>query len=224
MRLIATAVKTVVLVSVALLCAFSDRTGSAQSSIAVSSQEDIRGVKRIEIESSAWSGRKTIPQRLVIRATKTGYSAGNRTVDGEAIRELLASFNSTPRTLDLQALGISREWLRQNGFNDGAGFLEAVNEYYRDTVILDVDAELSLELVQANRSRIRVRSSQSHAYMIPWTITTPNGEFQTYDVGVSRAIMRLLPDGFVNRLIIAGTPHGRDFSHEIGAIAKPMLQ
>jgi hypothetical protein len=73
MRLILAAVRTVVLISAGVFCASSDRTLFGQSSIAISAQQNVIGVKRIEIESSAWNGRKTIRQRLVLRATELNH-------------------------------------------------------------------------------------------------------------------------------------------------------
>ncbi len=223
MTLTGTTARMLALLSAALLFGTSDHALCAQASIVTSSRERVSGVKRIEIESSAWSGRKTVRQKMAIRATKAGYAAGTRKVDSDAIRDLLSRLNSPQRTLSLEALGINLDWLRQSGF-DEASFLKAVNRYYNDSVILDVDAEFKLELAQVDGSRIVVRSSRSHAYMIPWKITTPDGGFENYDAGVSRAIVRLLPDGFLNRLLIAGTPHGRDFSYEIAPAGTPSPQ
>jgi len=210
------ALRTLALLSTALLLGTPDRVLNGQTKTVASTQGGV-GVKRMEIESSAWNGRKTIRQRMVIRATSTGHAAKDRRVDSDAIRELVALLNAPPLPLNLKALGINQDWLRQNGFNDEAGFLKTVNQYYSDSVILDDDAEFRLELVQEDGSRIWLRSSQSHAYRIPWRITTPTKEFETYNAAVSQAVIRLLPDGFVNRLRIGGMPHGRGFSYEIGA-------
>jgi hypothetical protein len=215
MTLTVRSVRILAIISAALLSVISIRALRAQP------QGGVIGVKRIDIEASAWNGQNTIRQKLVIRATDKGYSAGNRKVASDLVRELLARLDSPPQTLGLAALGIDRGWLRQHGF-DEARFLEAVNRYYKDSVVLDVDAGFALEIVQVDGSRIRVRSLQSHAYMVPWKITTQNREFDTYSVGVSKAIMRLLPEGFLNSSLIGGRPHGRDFSYEIGAVAEPL--
>ena len=97
-----------------------------------------------------------------------------------------------------------------------AGFLEAIRRYYNDAVIMDVDAGFTLGLVRADGSKIEVRSFQSQAFMIPWKITTANREFETFDVGVSQAIAKLLPDGFLNRQRIIGTPNSANSAMKSG--------
>lgn len=128
------ALRTLALLSTALLLGTPDRVLNGQTKTVASTQGGV-GVKRMEIESSAWNGRKTIRQRMVIRATSTGHAAKDRRVDSDAIRELVALLNAPPLPLNLKALGINQDWLRQNGFNDEAGFLKTVNQYYSDSVI-----------------------------------------------------------------------------------------
>ena len=173
-------------------------------------------VNRIEIESSAWNGRKAIRQKLVIRSVKVGYTTKGRTVPSDVIQGLLIRLNSPPLTLSLEALNIDRGWLDRHPSTDQRSFLKAARRYYTETVILDDDAEFKLDVVRTDGSRIRLHSGQSQAYMLPWKITTPTRGFETYDVGISHAVMRLLPDGFLNGSRISGRPHGRDFLDEIG--------
>jgi hypothetical protein len=52
--------------------------------------------------------------------------------------------------------------------------------------------------------------------MLPWEVTAGGRTFSTYNVRVSLALARLLPEGFLNSDILAGRPHGRGFSREIG--------
>ena len=66
-------------------------------------------VKRIEIESSAWNGRKIIRQKLVIRATDKGYVAKNQKIDSDVLRHLLVKISSPPQPLTLGALGVDRD-------------------------------------------------------------------------------------------------------------------
>jgi hypothetical protein len=204
-------------------------------------------VKRIEIESSAWNGRKIIRQTLVIRVTNTGHIAKNQKIDSDVLRDLLVKISSPPQPLTLGALGVDRDWLSQNAhaalgpwknrlsptqidnfigaFTNEATFLRAAKRYYTESVILDDDAEFKLEFVQVDGSRFSLRSSQSQAYMLPWEVTTPTQRFETYDAGISRAITRLLPNGFLNSLRIEGRPHGWDFGYEIGsAMETPLPQ
>jgi hypothetical protein len=156
---------------------------------------------------------------MTIRATKTGYVTSGRAVDGSAVRELLIALSSPPRRLGLEALRIDRDWLREHGFSDEARLLEVVRQYYEQTVILDVDAEFTLRVVRVDGSEVYARSYESHAYMVPWKIASKAGEFETFDIIVSLATAKLLPDGFLNRARMIGTPHDREFAEEIGAVS-----
>ena len=216
-----------------VLCALTAFLGCAALALA---QGDGEKAKRIKIKSTVWNGKKTITQKLTIRATKTGYSAGDRRIDSDSIRELLTCLNSSPQPLSLAALGIDQDWLNRNAhsaigqqrlspaqiekfvsaFRDESTFLKAVKTYYTDIAILDDDASFELELVEMDGSKIRLRSFQSQAYMLPWEISSATRKFETYDVRISRAVFRLLPDGFLNRSRIEGRRHGEDFSSEIG--------
>lgn len=201
------------------------------------STEDVR---RVTIESSAWNGSRVLRQTLAIRAAKAGFLAKGRPVDGDAIRELSGLLRAAPLPLTLEAVGISWNWLKQNAadrlstcgkgwlpgnvgdliasFADESNVLKAVTLYYDEShsIILDDDAKFKLELVQRDGHRIVLHSSQSRAFMIPWTIMTDDRRIETYDTRISLAVLRLLPDGFLNRSRIEGKPHGWDFLCEIG--------
>jgi hypothetical protein len=205
-----------VLISTALILVTSGLAAGAQAG-RERRQEDSEGrVKRIEIESSVWTWRKVIRQKLVIRVAMVGYTTKGRRVNSDMIQELLLRLSSPPLPLTLEALGIDRGWLDQHPSTDQPSFLKAAKRYYTETTIVDDDAEFKLDIVRMDGSRISLHSCQSQAYMLPWKITTPTREFETYDVGISHAVMRLLPDGFLNSSRISGEPHGLDFLYEIG--------
>ncbi len=202
------ALTTALMLTVACIIVVDAQVGTRE-------QPASNSVERIEIKSSAWNGRKVVAERLVIRATKAGYLARNRVVPRAAIRELLQRLTDTPRSLSLEALGLDQSWLGQNAFTNEASFLKAAKRYYEDSVVLDADAEITLELWQTGRPTIRVQSRNSQAFMLPLRVTTCAGALETYDAGVSRAIAHLLPEGFVNKSRLEGRPHGVDFGLEI---------
>ena len=74
------------------LCVLTAFLGCAALALAIGDKEK---AKRIKIKSTVWNGKKTITQKLTIRATKTGYSVGDRRIDSDSIRELLTCLNSS---------------------------------------------------------------------------------------------------------------------------------
>jgi hypothetical protein len=75
-----------------------------------------------------------------------------------------------------------------------------------------------------------VSSSQSHAFMLPWVViaseksfftlpwshTQPDKSFITYNADISRALIRLLPEKFVNYDRIAGAHLNRELGFMMG--------
>jgi hypothetical protein len=197
--------------------------------------DDSLRVKRIDIESSAWNGRKVVRQRLAIRPTKAGFASKGHSVDREAIRDLLVRLDSPGMPLTPYAMGINLPSTGRNAAEvfDACGdwpvkrdrlsrfmvteqdIAYGLSRYYQDMFIVDADADLRLEVLKDDGSKVVLHSAQPHAYMLPWEITTPTKNFKTYDSRLSQAIVRLLPDGFLNREVIEGRPDGTDFICEI---------
>ena len=187
-------------------------------------------VTQIRITSS-WGGYGPPAQdQLVITRKADAYYANGKKLNTALVSDLLSALDAPPiPEIDLANLGITQEWLDANaekGVKEYADFFYTTATPNLQALYLsnfkDIDFMKALvsstfrgwwtddypivevEVTRAGGIKLVATSKAQHLFMLPWEITTGDQKTRTYNAGIARAIVALLPNKFVNRERLAG--------------------
>lgn len=181
--------------------------------------------------ASKWSGLGKKEERvLVITENEGRYYASAREISGDRIAKLEQVLGAPEiPTLNLENLGVTQAWLNKNavpafpecctynGIWASAKQKQLFMKDFRDAKLMEkvigtyieggsTDDYPQLEaVIKYSDKTIKLSSNGQAAYMLPWEIERGDDKIVTYNAGISRALINLLPTNFPNRERLKGT-------------------
>jgi len=176
---------------------------------------------------SAWSGLgQTGEADLNIRRVRNRYSDGNRAISEEQVQAFVQSLKQPPLAkADAANLGINAEWLNAHvekawersfifmgrplesveakrvfsaAFVDENTLPERLEDVYRGFHTDDYP-HMELNVKFTDGTSISIKSNSQNPYMLPWAVTNRATTDTTFNADISRTLLVLLPDPFLNR-------------------------